>query len=348
MSHSKRNTSRPVFTSHERALAKSNWSTTSARLNRDSFLPFGSCALCLGIAREPVACSQGDVFCRECALTNILAQKREIKRLEKARRDARDEAKTISAVVDEEDRERAIRDFEMTQAGLLPSNANHPVDRQAGTSTNEPLKEGTIARLKRKFTLDEKELDQIAKNDRNRARKAIEKEKNKKPTLPCFWAPSLTPEVQDNTPPLSSQKDKLVPTCPCSLDGDPHSISMQKLVAIHFKEEDGSKNETKRLICPSCLKTLSNSSNPVMAEQCGHVFCMPCIKLLAKSTLDFVTSAKTPTTCFVCDTPLAPITFWDLAGALLSPGLVTLRSEGTGFSARGSNTVIKASTAFQC
>ncbi|CAI4219490.1 unnamed protein product [Parascedosporium putredinis] len=76
MSHSKRNTTRPVFTAHERALARAAWTSSSARLTRDSFLPFGSCNLCLEPARDPVSCHRGDVFCRECALANLLAQKR--------------------------------------------------------------------------------------------------------------------------------------------------------------------------------------------------------------------------------------------------------------------------------
>src|ERR1700744_1272535 len=108
MSHSKRNTSLAYFTSHERSLLRSNWGSQSTRLTRESFLPFGFCRLCLGYARNPVCCAgsagnddcegegEGDakgrkgrkegkvhVFCRECVLNDLMAQRKEIKRLER-------------------------------------------------------------------------------------------------------------------------------------------------------------------------------------------------------------------------------------------------------------------------
>lgn len=176
----KRNTSRAVFTSHERALAKSDWATSSARLNRDSFLPFGSCGLCLGIAREPVACLHGDVFCRECALANILAQKKDMKRADRVRRDARQETEQARALEDDEDRDRAIRDFELTQAGLLSaSKPRKPATtpEKVSNTRDEPSTALILAGSKRKFILDEDEVNRIVQADKSRARKAIEEEK---------------------------------------------------------------------------------------------------------------------------------------------------------------------------
>lgn len=99
-------------------MARVAWGTSSARLSRESFLPFASCWLCLEPAIDPVACAHGDIFCRECALTNILAQKKEIKRAEKAREHEEREAQEEKARRDAEAQERAIREFELTQAGL--------------------------------------------------------------------------------------------------------------------------------------------------------------------------------------------------------------------------------------
>lgn len=183
----KRNTSRPVFTSHERALAKSHWSSSSARLHRDSFLPFGSCGLCLNIAREPVSCRRGDIFCRECALSNILTQKKEIKRAQKARAAAEEEAVKQKAHEDELDRERAIQDFELTQAGLDRKNKpkvakteDEKVDATISDSNPQAL---VVGGTKRKFELDKDELDRIALEDRAKARKALEEEKVRISTL---------------------------------------------------------------------------------------------------------------------------------------------------------------------
>ncbi|OAA54094.1 Zinc finger, RING/FYVE/PHD-type [Niveomyces insectorum RCEF 264] len=141
MSHSKRNTSRAVFTSYERSLAKAAWTQSSARLTRDSFLPFASCSLCLEPAVDPVACPAGDIFCRECALNNILAQKKDARRQEKLQ--ARDERERLErrAREDAEAQAHAIRDFELVQAGLDsktgrtgPGPANGRNGRESSTS----------------------------------------------------------------------------------------------------------------------------------------------------------------------------------------------------------------------
>lgn len=149
----KRNTSRPVFTAHERSLAKSAWSASSARLNRDSFLPFGSCSLCLESAVDPVACVLGDIFCRECALNNILAQKKEIKRLEKTRENEERDAAEDKARQDQEAQAKAVKEFELVQAGF-------DVVETGETRTRE----------KRKAPVDEDELG--GQQERAKARKS--------------------------------------------------------------------------------------------------------------------------------------------------------------------------------
>ncbi|KAL2270290.1 hypothetical protein VTJ83DRAFT_2474 [Remersonia thermophila] len=230
MAHSKRNTSRPVFTSHERAVARAAWGSSSARLGRDSFLPFASCWLCLEPAVDPVSCLHGDIFCRECALSNILAQKREIKRAEKLREQVEREAREEQARRDAEAQERAIRDFELTQQGLSiqkgtagPGTTSTSAAVAAATTTTtttttpargngESNGAGTRATAaspgsppsnnhghssspragdKRKFSLDPDEVARIAEEERARARKALDDEKAAtKPALPSFWSPA--------------------------------------------------------------------------------------------------------------------------------------------------------------
>ncbi|KFG83331.1 zinc finger containing protein [Metarhizium anisopliae] len=347
MSHSKRNTSRAVFTSHERALAKANWSSSSARLNRDSFLPFGSCGLCLEVARDPVACRLGDIFCRECALANLLAQKKELKRAEKARREAQHEALRAKAADDDEDQKRAVLNFELTQAGLTGSNKGGIHSNQDNSWDQEA--QSARAGAKRKFTLDEDELIRIAKEDKAKARKDIEDERAAKPSLPSFWTPSLTPDVQDSKLPAENKATKTTPTCPASTEDNPHDISMQKLVTIQFQEGRDQSTKGGQWTCPSCLKTLSNSSSPVMAQQCGHVLCLSCVKKFLIPASKEVSAQEVPLMCYVCETPIAGKSAkHDPSTSKLPVGLVLLKSEGTGFSARGSNTVERAGVAFQC
>lgn len=186
----KRNTSRPVFTAHERSLAKSAWSSSSARLHRESFLPFGSCNLCLEIARDPVSCQRGDIFCRECALANLVAQKKELKRAEKAKKREELERESLRASEADEEQQRAVRDFEKTQAGLeaqvrlLNGKSSQTTARriEAAPKASEETEEASsstalVVGNKRKFALDNDELDRIAQEDRSKARKAIDDEK---------------------------------------------------------------------------------------------------------------------------------------------------------------------------
>ncbi|KAG8415154.1 hypothetical protein J3458_009028 [Metarhizium acridum] len=347
MSHSKRNTSRAVFTSHERALAKANWSSSSARLNRDSFLPFGSCGLCLEVARDPVACRLGDIFCRECALANLLAQKKELKRAEKARREAQHEALRAKAADDDEDQKRAVLNFELTQAGLTGSNKGGILSNQDNSWDHEA--QSSRAGAKRKFTLDEDELIRIAKEDKAKARKAIEDERAAKPSLPSFWTPSLTPDVQDSKLPAENKATRTTPTCPASTEDNPHAISMQKLVTIQFQEGRDQSTKGGPWTCPSCLKTLSNSSSPVMAQQCGHVLCLSCVKKFLIPASKEVSAQEVRLMCYVCETPIVGKSAkHEPSTGKLPAGLVLLKSEGTGFSARGSNTVERSGVAFQC
>ena len=141
MAHSKRNTSLPHFTSYERSLLRSNWGTQRTRLSRESFLPFGSCQLCLQPARTPVvACAQnGDLFCRECAINDLLAQRKEIKRLEREREDEARRKAEEDARMMEEARIRELKDFELISMGLEGSKqaAQNNKKRKAPTMEKE-------------------------------------------------------------------------------------------------------------------------------------------------------------------------------------------------------------------
>lgn len=167
-------------------MARAAWGSSSARLSRDSFLPFASCWLCYEPAIDPVACAHGDVFCRECALSNILAQKKEIKRAEKAREQEEREVQEDKARRDAEAQERAIREFELTQAGLSIK-GSESANSAGGVRTEPPGRDLGAAQIglenrakrgeKRKFSLDPDEVARIAAEERAKARKAIDDEK---------------------------------------------------------------------------------------------------------------------------------------------------------------------------
>lgn len=164
MSHSKRNTSLAFFTAYERSELRSHWGSQSTRLTRDSFLPFGSCTLCLQPSVNPVACNGGPaasdtssatgnksrkrsfadfaghdtechIFCRECAFASLLAQKKEIKRSERERDASAAELAEVKALEDEAAQNRAVEDFERVQMGLEAKHSTGGERRAKPTST---------------------------------------------------------------------------------------------------------------------------------------------------------------------------------------------------------------------
>ncbi|KAK1756050.1 zinc finger containing protein [Echria macrotheca] len=348
MSHSKRNTSRPVFTAHERSLAKAAWGSSSARLSRESFLPFASCGLCLEPAIDPVACTHGDMFCRECALSNILAQKKEIKRAEKAREHEERQALEDKARRELEEQERAIREFELTQAGLDIQSGSH----HSRTETSRPEGAAEPKRgEKRKFSLDEDEVARIAAEQRTKARKAMDDEKASKPTLPSFWSPSVTPSLNKSDIIHDVKKKvKSQPVCPAAPEDKPHYYSLHTLVTINFSEEKDPKSKVPQRICPACTKSLSNSSRATLAKPCGHVLCKSCVDKFMKPSDHHDPHAPevdpNSIRCYVCE---ADLTEKSKEGKdKIKPGLVELRREGTGFSAGGANEVKKDQINFRC
>jgi nitric oxide synthase-interacting protein len=182
--HSKRNTASSFFTTFERSLLKKDYGTLKGRLGASSFRPFDACKLCLSRSRDPVVCpSHGDIFCRECIMENLLVQRQEIKRFEKEQETKRKEEEENEVLADEEVKERAVRDFELVQMGLSlskPGLVGNVVGRRDGKVIVEKEETG---KGKRKFELDEEELIRIAREDREKAKKALTEEKVLKSVL---------------------------------------------------------------------------------------------------------------------------------------------------------------------
>lgn len=126
--------------------------------------------------------SNGDIFCRECAVSNLLAQRKEIKRLEKERERKKIEEEEEEGRGDEEARRRAVEEFERVQMGLevKVGRGRKVIGRENGKILVEEDIDwggGKARGTKRKFELDEDELLRIAKEERTKARKALDAEK---------------------------------------------------------------------------------------------------------------------------------------------------------------------------
>jgi nitric oxide synthase-interacting protein len=175
--HSKRNTASSFFTAFERSLLKSDYGTLKGKLAATSFRPFDACKLCLARSRDPVVCpSNGDLFCRECIMENLLSQRQQIKQFERETEKRKREEEGAEVAEEEQVRQRAIADFEAVQIGLAVARAGS-VGRVVGSVDGKIVVEEERRGEKRKFELDEEELMRIAREDREKAKKALTEEK---------------------------------------------------------------------------------------------------------------------------------------------------------------------------
>lgn len=279
-------------------------------------MPFGSCNLCLLSARDPVSCpDQGHLFCRECAISNLLAQSKEIKRLKKEaeRRKAEEDLQTV--LEHQEKQAKDLEQFEKLQSGLQADGGR----KRKAVVGMEP--------------------------DRETKRRTSDTGGST-----SFWVPSQRPSDKDQQSEVKRHKEHS--SCPVTLHERSHDLTLKTMVTVKFTETQARDGLTRT--CPSCDKALSNTTKAVLAKPCGHVLCKSCSDKFQKPP-DQSLRAPTDVDaqrCYVCQIDLNPVTANAGRGEKdkkekIQRGLVELRSEGTGFAGGGNNMVKREGVAFQ-
>ncbi|CAD6565619.1 MAG: hypothetical protein CYPHOPRED_005880, partial [Cyphobasidiales sp. Tagirdzhanova-0007] len=334
--HSKNRTAAPVFSYAERN--ETLYGSKKQRLGRDSMRKFDSCSLCLQRAREARMCEEGHLFCQECILTSLLAQKKEIKRQQALLDKMKAEEEQERQLARQQARERVLVDFERLQSGASSSTstsnssssrtqaqAQSSSSNTSGPNTTSSIPMNPLAGTKRKFDFDNIQVAKLADEQEEKALKDIEREQaeRRKAKLPNFWLPSLTPEAA----PTKISDVGLQSLCHAGTPSHPISLKTLTSVIFHKASDAGAKDSGSNTngamtdfdyTCPTCRRTLSNNVASYVLKPCGHVLCNVCVETLVK--------ASSPQQCAYCDTKLL---------SEKKKPIVALKREGTGFAAGG-------------
>ncbi|KAM0952390.1 putative nitric oxide synthase-interacting protein [Dioscorea sansibarensis] len=238
--HSKNNNDLAFFTYDEKR--KLGYGTQKERLGRDSIKPFDACCLCLKPFIDPLCCPKGHVFCKECILECLLAQKKDIKRKLAAHAAQQKQEKEEEEEKLMLKKARELEAFDQQNHGAVPqyNGKSHISDKNGFHGANSV----------RVTSYEEEAL-------RN---------------MKAFWLPSATPEA-----PVKIDAPSTTTICPEGKE----KLTLKSLFPIYFTDENnGQMKKPKSLennfICPSCKVTLTNMSKLVVISTCGHVFCKKC------------------------------------------------------------------------
>lgn len=106
------------------------------RLGRDSLRAFDACFLCLQKARDPVACQQGHLACKECMYESILSQKQAMMRQQRLSEQKLREEQEKQVVEKEQAKLAILASFEKTQTSVLPDERRKTANESTETSAS--------------------------------------------------------------------------------------------------------------------------------------------------------------------------------------------------------------------
>jgi nitric oxide synthase-interacting protein len=262
-----------------------------------------------------------------------MAQRKEIKRLEKEWEAEEIEREEGERLAREEQHKREVEDFERVSQGL------------EGTG-NKSWQNGKKRKAEEMHAGDARAKERRKGEDRG--------------TEASFWVPGVDISEMDGHNAKKPKPEKLAPLCPASTPDTKHTYSLKTLVTVVFTEDQDSKTKEMVRICPSCKKGLSNSSRAMLAKPCGHVLCGSCVDQFMRPPDHEKAGTKAgeevvKVLCYVCETDLTEKRSKAIEDRVrhkdkdkLRPGLSEFNCEGTGFAGGGTNVATRAGVAFQC
>lgn len=238
--HSKNNNDLAFFTYDEKR--KLGYGTQKERLGKDSIKPFDACCICLKAFIDPLSCHKGHLFCKECILHCLIAQKKDIKR-----------KLSSFAAQQKQDKEEDLE--------------KHALQREQELDAFERQNNGAVPHFSGKNMLTDKNSGFHGAN----SVRVTSYEEEALRTMKAFWLPSATPEAPERIDAPSTDT-----VCPEGKE----KLKLKDLFPVCFTELPGEANEDflePKFICPCCSTTLTNTLTLVTIKNCGHVFCKKCV-----------------------------------------------------------------------
>eukprot|EP01116_Phalansterium_solitarium_P019871 TRINITY_DN570_c1_g1_i1.p1 TRINITY_DN570_c1_g1~~TRINITY_DN570_c1_g1_i1.p1 ORF type:complete len:286 (-),score=108.03 TRINITY_DN570_c1_g1_i1:337-1194(-) len=127
--HSKHQNSAPIYTYHERvnqgswghnplARLASSWGTHKQRVEGDNVKPFDHCSLCLHPVVNPMTCTKGHLYCKECIFQSLLEQKKKIERQLKQYDQQQKEIEAEEQTKESEKKAKELAQFDKSVVGF--------------------------------------------------------------------------------------------------------------------------------------------------------------------------------------------------------------------------------------
>lgn len=251
--HAKNCTALGFFTKSERE-RMSEWGDNEVRLGKDSVKHWDACGVCLKLPRDPQCCPRGDIFCKLCIYSSLVAQKDTIKRktAQFKAQQAEEERKELRKQ-QEKDIQKVMQFYRLETGSIAD------MKKQAARNT---------------VRLGENDIGALATQSRRTVAQDVAEEEKK---LSCFWIPGLIPDH-------SKKKIKAPPKrtfCPtCNKKLRKKTLKPINFTRIQGREETPSDPGEQNYSCCSCRKTFQDVHKKYHLRRCGHVVCKDCVTRL--------------------------------------------------------------------
>lgn len=372
--HSKNNTASGHFTKAEFEMLRDVWGSQRTRLGAESMRHYDQCALCLHTVERPMCCSKGHLFCKECILTSLVEQKRDVAalkatltRLDREQEEERARARQVAM-------ERVQRDFEKIHSGVGGGSSSAGRSRALGDrrerSRGERRRSASPHRKDRSSSPQSRIDEGVVGEDRgslgttlaarisaqteraiDAALAEVEAEQlaRRKASIPSYWLPSLTPTSHTDAKQRSKNivaQAKMIEGTRCFVaDKIGHDVSIKNLIAVEFVKTDSTSSvASKAQAGPEdggTQQKICPSCKKVLGDVMRLVALRRCGHVLCRSCVDtlILPSIKTEgrASCLECNKAVKD-------GAR---DLIDLQREGTGFAAAGTLDTTVRGVSFQ-